>query len=94
LLHKFQLLFRLLDKTPDSILFHSIINPTANPQDKAPDLDWFPRLRCMSLQNTEDVETEQYEMKDLQQQLLSTNNLVKNLSIQLNELKERVRLSL
>ncbi len=60
-------------------------------QGKAPDLEWFPRLRCMSLLNPEEAEQEQYEMRDLQQQLLDTTMLVKNLSIQLTELKERVR---
>ncbi len=44
----------------------------------------------MSLLNPEEVEQEQYEMRDLQLQLLETNMLVKSLSVQLNDLKERV----
>ncbi len=44
----------------------------------------------MSLLNPEEVEQEQYEMRDLQQQLLETNMLVKSLAVQLNDLKERV----
>ncbi len=44
----------------------------------------------MSLLNPEEVEQEQYEMRDLQQQLLDTTMLVKSLSVQLTELKERV----
>ena len=43
----------------------------------------------MSL-NTEEVEQEQNEMKDLQRQLKETTNLVKNLSSQLNDLREKV----
>ena len=58
-------------------------------QNKPPDLEWFPRLRCMSL-NTEEVDQEQNEMKDLQRQLRDTTQLVRNLSSQLNELREKV----
>ena len=43
----------------------------------------------MSL-DTEEVEQEQNEMKDLQRQLKETTNLVKNLSSQLNDLREKV----
>lgn len=43
----------------------------------------------MSL-NPEEVEQEQNEMKDLQRQLKETTNLVKNLSSQLNDLREKV----
>ncbi|XP_064398624.1 inositol 1,4,5-trisphosphate receptor type 2-like isoform X2 [Halichondria panicea] len=64
--------------------------PGSSSQGKAPDLEWFPRLRCMSLLNPEEVEQEQYEMRDLQLQLLETNMLVKSLSVQLNDLKERM----
>ena len=39
---------------------------------------------------TEEVEQEQNEMKDLQRQLKETTNLVKNLSSQLNDLREKV----
>ena len=58
-------------------------------QNKPADLEWFPRLRCMSL-NTEEVEQEQNEMKELQRQLKETTSLVKNLSSQLNDLREKV----
>ena len=44
----------------------------------------------MSLLNPEEVEQEQYEMRDLQLQLLETNMLIKSLSVQLNDLKEQV----
>lgn len=40
--------------------------------------------------NPEEVEQEHDDLKILQQQLLNTNALVKTLSAQLNELKERV----
>ncbi|CAI8026424.1 Inositol 1,4,5-trisphosphate receptor type 2 [Geodia barretti] len=55
-----------------------------------PDLEWFPRLRCMSL-NTEEAEnTEQNEMKELRDQLNDTNQVVKQLSSQLSELRDRM----
>ena len=54
-----------------------------------PNLDWFPRLRCMSLVSDE-PEQEQNEMKDLQFQLSETTNLVKTLSHQLKELRDKV----
>ncbi len=54
-----------------------------------PDREWFPRLQCMSL-NTEEVEPEQNEMKDLQQQLRETTAIVRVLSHQLGELRDRV----
>ena len=43
----------------------------------------------MSL-NTEDVEQEQNEIKDLQRQLRDTTYIVKMLSSQLSDLRERV----
>lgn len=57
-------------------------------QDK--NLDWFPRMRAMSLTN-EDGDGEQSDYRNLQAQLDTTNKLVKNLSKQLTELKEQVR---
>ena len=60
-------------------------------QGRTPDLEWFPRLRCMSL-NTEEAEPEQNEMKDLQRQLKDTTSLVKTLSFQLSDLREKVRI--
>jgi hypothetical protein len=56
-------------------------------QDK--NLDWFPRMRAMSLA-ADDGEGEQNEMRSLQQQLSATNKLVENLSQQLNDLKDQV----
>ena len=61
-------------------------------QTSPPDVEWFPRLRCMSL-NTEEAEnTEQNEMKELRDQLNDTNQVVKQLSSQLSELRDRVSL--
>ena len=54
-------------------------------------LDWFPRMRAMSL-TAEEGEGEQNELRNLQQQLESTTSLVQVLSLQLTELKEQVRL--
>jgi len=52
-------------------------------------LDWFPRMRAMSLA-ADDAESEQNEIRNLQAQLSHTNELVEILSKQLNELKEQV----
>jgi hypothetical protein len=52
-------------------------------------LDWFPRMRAMSL-TADDGEGEQNELRNLQQQLESTNKLVQTLSSQLAELKDQV----
>lgn len=52
-------------------------------------LDWFPRMRAMSLA-ADDAESEQNELRNLQVQLAQTNELVETLSRQLNELKEQV----
>ncbi len=54
-------------------------------------MDWFPRMRAMSLA-ADDGEGEQNELRNLQQQLESTNKLVQTLSTQLSELKEQVGL--
>ena len=51
--------------------------------------DWFPRMRAMSLA-ADDAESEQNELRSLQAQLACTNELVENLSKQLNDLKEQV----
>lgn len=56
-------------------------------QDK--NLDWFPRMRAMSLV-AEDSEGEQNEIRNLHATLDSTNRLVKNLTKQLTELREQV----
>lgn len=52
-------------------------------------LDWFPRMRAMSLVSSEG-ENEQNEIRNLQEKLESTMSLVKQLSGQLSELKEQV----
>lgn len=52
-------------------------------------LDWFPRMRAMSLVSS-DAEGEQNEIRNLQEKLESTMRLVANLSGQLSELKEQV----
>uniref|UniRef100_A0A803SZE9 Inositol 1,4,5-trisphosphate receptor n=1 Tax=Anolis carolinensis TaxID=28377 RepID=A0A803SZE9_ANOCA len=52
-------------------------------------LDWFPRMRAMSLVSNEG-DNEQNEIRNLQERLESTMSLVKQLSGQLAELKEQV----
>lgn len=52
-------------------------------------LDWFPRMRAMSLVSS-DADGEQNEIRNLQEKLESTMKLVSNLSGQLTELKEQV----
>jgi len=44
----------------------------------------------MSLQTPDDVETEQNEMKEMNDRLASTSSLVKGLSQQLEDLREKV----
>lgn len=53
-------------------------------------LDWFPRMRAMSLVSS-DAEGEQNEIRNLQEKLESAMRLVANLSGQLTELKEQVK---
>ncbi|XP_065845559.1 inositol 1,4,5-trisphosphate-gated calcium channel ITPR1-like isoform X2 [Oscarella lobularis] len=55
----------------------------------AGNLDWFPRLRCMSL-TIEDNESEQNELQILRQQLEKTNSLVDQLSAQLKDLQTKM----
>ncbi|XP_038033584.1 inositol 1,4,5-trisphosphate-gated calcium channel ITPR2 isoform X4 [Anas platyrhynchos] len=52
-------------------------------------LDWFPRMRAMSLVSNEG-DNEQNEIRNLQERLESTMSLVKQLSSQLAELKEQM----
>uniref|UniRef100_A0A3Q2YF96 Ion transport domain-containing protein n=1 Tax=Hippocampus comes TaxID=109280 RepID=A0A3Q2YF96_HIPCM len=56
---------------------------------KEHNLDWFPRMRAMSLVSS-DAEGEQNEIRSLQEKLESTMRLVANLSGQLTELKEQM----
>uniref|UniRef100_A0A8C3RL92 Inositol 1,4,5-trisphosphate receptor n=1 Tax=Chelydra serpentina TaxID=8475 RepID=A0A8C3RL92_CHESE len=56
---------------------------------KNKNLDWFPRMRAMSLVSNEG-EGEQNEIRSLQDKLNSTMKLVSHLTSQLNELKEQV----
>ncbi|KAF5898662.1 inositol 1,4,5-trisphosphate receptor type 1-like isoform X3, partial [Clarias magur] len=55
---------------------------------KEHNLDWFPRMRAMSLVSS-DSEGEQNELRSLQDKLESTMRLVTNLTNQLTELKEQ-----
>uniref|UniRef100_A0A5F8GCU2 Inositol 1,4,5-trisphosphate receptor n=1 Tax=Monodelphis domestica TaxID=13616 RepID=A0A5F8GCU2_MONDO len=57
---------------------------------KERNLDWFPRMRAMSLVSS-DSEGEQNELRNLQEKLESTMKLVSNLSGQLSELKDQVK---
>ena len=52
-------------------------------------LDWFPRLRAISLA-VEEVEGEQNEWRSLHSQLEATQGLVKVLSSQLADLRDQV----
>ena len=54
-------------------------------------LDWFPRMRAMSLISIEDSESEQNEMRLLNDKLEQTNKLITTLSQQLMELREQVK---
>ncbi|XP_035381388.1 inositol 1,4,5-trisphosphate receptor type 2 isoform X1 [Electrophorus electricus] len=56
---------------------------------KEKNLDWFPRMRAMSLVSSEG-EGEQNEMRSLQEKLDTTVTLVAQLSAQLAELKEQM----
>ncbi|KAL9888086.1 inositol 1,4,5,-trisphosphate receptor isoform 2-T2 [Glossina fuscipes fuscipes] len=56
---------------------------------KASILDWFPRLRAMSLAAV-DADGEQIELRSLQAQLMETQMLITNLSQQLHELKDHM----
>lgn len=57
---------------------------------KASILDWFPRLRAMSLAAI-DASEEQIELRSLQVHLETTQMLVAGLSQQLLELKDQVK---
>uniref|UniRef100_A0A8C5LP94 Inositol 1,4,5-trisphosphate receptor n=1 Tax=Leptobrachium leishanense TaxID=445787 RepID=A0A8C5LP94_9ANUR len=57
---------------------------------KSKNLDWFPRMRAMSLVSNEG-DGEQNEIRCLQDKLNSTMKLVTHLTTQLNELKEQVQ---
>ena len=54
-------------------------------------LDWFPRMRAMSLCSDE-AENDQNEFRDLKVTLESTKSHVESLSKQLQELKDQVLL--
>ena len=64
------------------------LSPSLYLQEK--NLDWFPRMRAMSLVSSEG-DGEQNEMRSLQEKLDSTVTLVSLLSSQLSELKDQVR---
>lgn len=52
-------------------------------------LDWFPRMRAMSLA-ADDAEIEQNEMRAMQTQLDHTQKLLVQVAQQLNDVKEQV----
>lgn len=52
-------------------------------------LDWFPRLRAISLA-VEEVEGEQNELRTLQAQLDATQNIMRDLSVQLANLRDQM----
>lgn len=53
-------------------------------------MDWFPRLRAMSLAAM-DGEGEPVELRSLQLQLETTQDVIAKLSHQLSELKDQVQ---
>ena len=68
-----------------STVYRSTVS--VNLQDR--NLEWFPRLRAMSLA-ADEGEGEQIELRTLQAQLEKTQALVANLSQQLTELRDQV----
>lgn len=81
---KFIVLLKVKDPTeftgPESYVYHKI---------QKRDVEWFPRMQAMSLQ-TEEMEGEQNEIALLRSQLTETNELVKVLSAQLGDLRQRM----
>lgn len=73
-----------------SDLFISVLVDLFMSEFQERNLDWFPRMRAMSLVSS-DSEGEQNELRNLQEKLESTMKLVSNLSNQLSELKEQVK---
>lgn len=61
---------------------------TKFPQER--NLDWFPRMRSMSLA-ADDGDNEQNDLRTFQAQLEQANLMIATLSRQLNELNEQVR---
>lgn len=74
---------------PHLVLPHPLILPHPDTLFQNKNLDWFPRMRAMSLVSGEG-EGEQNEIRILQEKLGSTMKLVSHLTAQLNELKEQV----
>ncbi|TRY92287.1 hypothetical protein DNTS_007066 [Danionella cerebrum] len=66
-----------------------IINGKLLECEQEKNLDWFPRMRAMSLVSSEG-ESEQNEIRSLQERLETTVGLVAQLSSQLSELKEQM----
>jgi len=56
---------------------------------KSHNLEWFPRLRAMSLA-VHESDGEQLELRSLQGQLEATQSLITNLSQQLGELRDQM----
>lgn len=67
----------------------SVLTPFSPLPSQEKNLEWFPRMRAMSLVSNEG-EGEQNEMRCLQEKLSDTVTLVAQLSAQLSELKEQV----
>lgn len=53
-------------------------------------LDWFPRMRAMSLVAEDGGDEQQNELRTLHGQLEITNKMIETLSRQLSELKDQV----
>lgn len=72
----------------------SLLSPSRLPSlplmSQEKNLEWFPRMRAMSLVSSEG-DNEQNEMRSLQEKLDNTVTLVAQLSGQLAELKEQVK---
>lgn len=75
----------------ESMFFSTFVISLITRQDK--NLDWFPRMRAMSLA-ADDSDNEQNEIRNLQQNIEGATKLIQTLSAQLAELKEQVRLSI
>jgi hypothetical protein len=81
----FLILIKVKDKTeftgPESFVYSCIQNKN---------LEWFPRMRAMSLDDQNKIE-EENEIHHLKSKLEMTSNLMVNLNKQVEELKEMVR---
>ncbi|XP_065197273.1 inositol 1,4,5-trisphosphate receptor type 1-like isoform X2 [Sycon ciliatum] len=83
------LYFVVLLRTKDPTEFTGPESYVANMIEQG-DLEWFPRLKTLSLATTEEADNEPAAYASLNDQLQQTTVLVKQLSDQLNELKEKM----